>query len=51
MSDKINIFLSYSHKDEEFKEQLDIFFAPLKQNGTVETWNDRKLLAGAYIEY
>jgi len=47
MSDKINIFISYSHKDEEFKKQLDTHFEPLRQNGTVETiWNDRKLLAG-----
>jgi hypothetical protein len=50
MSNKIKIFLSYSHKDEEFKKQLDTQFAPLRQNGTVETWNDRKLLAGDYID-
>lgn len=40
------IFLSYSHKDEEYKKELDTHFAALKISGKVETWQDRKIVAG-----
>ncbi len=40
------IFLSYSHKDEPYKEELDAHFSALKRSGKVETWNDRKIEAG-----
>jgi internalin A len=43
----INIFISYSHKDEEFKDELvDIWLKPLKRNINFEYWDDRKILAG-----
>jgi TIR domain len=42
----IRIFLSYSHEDESLKTELDNHLAPLKRNGKIETWNDRKLEAG-----
>lgn len=41
-----NIFLSYSHKDEEYKKELDTHFAALKRSGKIETWQDRKIIAG-----
>lgn len=48
---KVKVFLSYSHADEEFKEKLDIHFAPLKRNEEkVETWNDRKLIPGTQFD-
>lgn len=46
---KPRVFLSYSHKDEEYKKELDKHFAPLRNNGRVETWNDRKLEAGSRL--
>ena len=42
----LNIFLSYSHKDEELKEQLDTHLAALKRNNLIQTWNDRAILTG-----
>jgi len=42
----LNIFISYSHKDEAFKEALDAHFKGLKRSGKINTWNDRVLLAG-----
>lgn len=36
-------------KDEEYKKELDKHFAPLRNNGRVETWNDRKLEAGSRL--
>jgi len=43
---KKKIFLSYSHKDEDFKEKLDTHFSGLKRNEKIETWNDRKIAPG-----
>jgi internalin A len=47
-SDKrpLRIFFSYSHKDEQYKKELDVHFAQLRNTGRVETWNDRKIIAG-----
>jgi hypothetical protein len=44
----INIFISYSHKDEIFKDELvDIWLKPLKRNiNNLEVWDDRKISAG-----
>lgn len=42
----LKVFISYSHKDESFKETLDEHLALLKRNYVIETWNDRKLIAG-----
>jgi len=40
------IFISYSHKDEELRDQLEVQLAMLKRQGLVETWHDRRLLPG-----
>lgn len=42
----LTIFLSYSHKDEELKEQLDAHLASLKRNNLIKTWNDRAIVVG-----
>lgn len=46
---RIKVFLSYSHADEQYKQELDKHLAVQKRNGVIETWNDRKLVAGTYI--
>lgn len=43
---KLNIFISYSHKDEAFKEALDTHLTMLKRSDKIATWNDRAILAG-----
>ncbi len=40
------IFLSYAHKDEQYKRELDTHFAALKRSGLIETWQDREIMAG-----
>ncbi|MVM35936.1 TIR domain-containing protein [Spirosoma sp. HMF4905] len=40
------IFLSYAHKDEQYKKELDTHFSALKRSGLVETWQDREIMAG-----
>jgi len=50
MSSKpLNIFISYSHKDEPMKAELEKFLITLKRNKTICVWQDRELLPG--IEY
>lgn len=45
-SNKLKVFLSYSHKDEDMKNQLDTFLINLKRSGSIQIWQDRQLLAG-----
>jgi len=40
------VFISYAHADETFREQLDKQLSILKRAGIVETWHDRRLVAG-----
>ncbi|MDE7063180.1 MAG: toll/interleukin-1 receptor domain-containing protein, partial [Lachnospiraceae bacterium] len=47
--EKIKVFLSYSHRDEEYKKELDKHLAVQRKSGKIETWNDRKLVAGTHI--
>ena len=43
---KHRVFFSYSHKDEVYRDELEVHFANLKRSGYVETWHDRKILPG-----
>lgn len=43
---KVKLFISYSHEDEQLKNQLDKHLIMLKRSGKVEVWNDRQLIAG-----
>ena len=42
----VGIFVSYSHKDELFKEQLETHLSILQRKGLINTWNDRKISPG-----
>jgi TIR domain/HEAT repeats len=39
-------FYSYSHKDEELRDQLATYLAPLRQKGLIVEWHDRKIEPG-----
>jgi hypothetical protein len=43
----LQVFISYSHKDEELREELDIHLANLKRQGKIQAWHDRAIEAGA----
>ncbi len=43
---KLNLFISYSHADEDLKNELDKHLIMLKRLGKVQVWNDRKLIPG-----
>ena len=40
------LFISYSHKDDSHREELEERLAMLKRNNIVSVWHDRKILAG-----
>ncbi len=43
---KLKLFIGYSHKDNPYIEEFKKHIAPLKNNGLVEDWYDRKILSG-----
>lgn len=45
------VFISYSHKDEELRDQLEVQLAILKRQGLIETWHDRRMLAGDRFDW
>jgi len=44
-----SLFFSYSHKDESFRDELEIHLAMLKREGLIEAWHDRRIEAGASL--
>ncbi len=44
--EKPTVFISYSHKDEVWKDRLRPHLKVLEQVGRITTWDDRKIDAG-----
>jgi hypothetical protein len=44
------IFFSYSHSDETFRDQLEVHLSALKRQKVIESWHDRKIIAGSVID-
>jgi hypothetical protein len=42
----INVFISYSHKDEAHKDSLNEHLSMLKRTKIIDEWNDRKIAPG-----
>lgn len=45
-SQPLKVFISYSHKDEALKEELEVHLANLKRQGKIQPWQDRAIEAG-----
>ncbi|MCF7822091.1 MAG: toll/interleukin-1 receptor domain-containing protein [Mariprofundaceae bacterium] len=43
----VNLFFSYSHKDEELRNELESHLALLKRQGVISSWHDRRITAGS----
>jgi hypothetical protein len=43
---KLKLFISYSHNDEVHIKEFIRHIAPLKTNGLIEDWYDRRIIAG-----
>lgn len=46
----INLFFSYSHRDEILRDELEIHLSALKRQGVIDTWHDRRIGAGHEFE-
>jgi hypothetical protein len=44
------VFFSYSHDDESYRDQLEKHLSPLKRQGLIDSWHDRRILAGTDID-
>ena len=44
------LFFSYSHRDEELRDQLETHLAMLKRQGVIEPWHDRKIPTGKDLD-
>jgi len=45
-----NLFFSYSHKDEELRNELEVHLSMLKREGLIDAWHDRRIPAGDKID-
>lgn len=45
------VFFSYSHDDEQYRDQLEKHLALLKREGLIESWHDRRIPAGSAIDH
>ena len=45
------LFFSYSHKDEELRNELEVHLAALRRQGLIEPWHDRRIGPGENIEH
>ena len=43
----VSIFISYSHKDENFRNELGTHLRVLERTGIVTSWHDRRILPGS----
>lgn len=43
----IEIFFSYAHEDEAWREKLSKFLRRLERNGDIQSWHDRNISAGS----
>jgi hypothetical protein len=46
VSSPLKIFISYSHRDETFKDELVTMLGGLRRRGIVDAWQDRRIEAG-----
>jgi hypothetical protein len=46
----VKVFISYSHKDEEFREQLQEYLHDAERQGMIENWYDREIVPGREYE-
>jgi tetratricopeptide (TPR) repeat protein len=42
----IELFISYAHRDQRLRDQLETHLSSLKRDGFISTWHDRKIAAG-----
>ena len=46
----VSVFISYSHQDEELRQELDKHLTMLRRQGIVDIWHDRRIGPGEEID-
>ena len=46
MSDALNVFISFSHKDDSLREEFETHLALLKRQERIDAWSDRRITPG-----
>jgi hypothetical protein len=46
----VTVFFSYSHRDEDLRNELEIHLSALKRQGVIQTWHDRRIEAGKDLD-
>jgi hypothetical protein len=43
-------FISYSHRDEPFRHELETHLSPLRRQGLLSVWHDRRITPGDHVD-
>src|SRR5687768_825440 len=43
---RVEVFISYSHKDDRMREELETHLSLLQRRGVIAAWHDRRITAG-----
>jgi hypothetical protein len=46
----LSLFFSYSHRDEDARNELEVHLAMLRRQGIIDTWHDRRIGAGKDVD-
>ncbi len=46
----VTVFFAYSHEDEDLRNKLEIHLSTLKRQDMIETWHDRRIVAGKELD-
>jgi hypothetical protein len=46
LAQPVEVFISYSHKDDPLREKLDTHLSLLRRQGVIAAWHDRRIAAG-----
>jgi len=47
---KLNVFVSYAHRDERLREEVEKHLSPLRRSRVIATWCDHRIAPGAEID-
>jgi len=50
MACRVRVFMSYAHRDERLRDELDKHLSPLRRSTLVEIWHDRRIIPGAELD-
>lgn len=49
-NDLVRLFISYSHKDESFKDTLEVYLKNITRRIPIEYWSDKNMFAGGLVD-